>query len=115
MKPNTKIGIARIEYNEDGTVKSAIFEPTMKVEAKADTLSPFLSIEDGNSSEEAVKEHAIIALATWFNKMNEIELADREKYTIDTEVVSCEKYPSGSIKICQIEFHFEELKPSVKA
>lgn len=49
-------------------------------------------------------------LAAWFTKMNEIELADRDRYDINSEIVGCDKHPNGSIKKCTLKYTFK-LRP----
>lgn len=47
-------------------------------------------------------------LAKLFNKITGIELADPDKYYIDSEMAACEKYRDGKTKKCTINFLFKE-------
>lgn len=99
-----KIGIAEIVYSEDGKVLRAFFTPTMRIGNVAEQL---MKIRHGNAAQ--IRQDAEIVLSSWFNKMNEIELADRSEYEISSEVLSCTQYPDGGTKRCKIEFTFKKL------
>lgn len=100
------IGKAVIEYDTTGKIKSATFEPDVKIDL-ALTFGTQLQELDGPTPE-ALKESADRVLSAWFSKMNEIELADRDHYEIASEIVSCDKYPNGSVEKCVLEYIFRE-------
>src|SRR5579864_105088 len=77
-----QIGTAEIIYGEDGKVLRAFFTPKMQV---GNIASQLLQLEPGKP--ERIKENAEMVLAAWFSKMNEIELADREHYKIESEIL----------------------------
>lgn len=100
-----RIGTVHLEYDELGKLIQAFFNPEIKIEADEDLLTKLSEIK--NSDEKNICEQANTLFATWFSKMNEIELADRTEYHIINELVACEKFDSGAIKSCAIEFNFE--------
>ena len=99
-----QIGTAEIIYGEDGKVLRAFFTPKMQV---GNIASQLLQLEPGKP--ERIKENAEMVLAAWFSKMNEIELADREHYKIESEILKCTMYQDGSVKRCKISFTFKEM------
>lgn len=109
MENNQEIGVAILHYNEDGSFKTAEFKPTIIVKIDSKMMDELFNIET-QKGEDIVKEQANNVFATWFQRMNDIELADREKYKIVTELVApCERYDSGIISKCSIKFIFKEI------
>lgn len=104
-----EIGIVTLYYNEDGSFKTADFRPTMKITIHSELMNELFSIET-QKGEDIVKEQANSVFATWFQRMNDIELADREKYEIATEMVApCERYENGVVSKCEMRFIFKAL------
>ena len=103
-----EIGKVLLAYNEDGGFGHAEFIPTMVFQANEDLLSRFKEVEC-KSGEQKIINDAGAVFAAWFQRMNDIELADRSQYHIDTELVSCEKYPSGAVSIVIVKFVFKHL------
>ncbi len=104
-----EIGVVRISYDKHGVVTEASFNPTMKINLEPKVLLQLSAIK-GSEDHEAIHSNAAMVMATWFNKMNEIELADRNKYEIVSELFHCEKYSDGKVKECAIYFIFKEIK-----
>jgi hypothetical protein len=103
-----EIGIATLQYDQEGNLSAAELVPTMRVNLLPD-LKELLSKSKAPDSQEAIRNDAEYVYAAWFNKMNEIELADRTQYKITAECVSCVKYHSGKISEAKIKFFFEEI------
>lgn len=99
-----EIGIAKIEYDKNGVVTSAEFEPTLKLNNPEALKAELSTIQCGD--EPTLKYNADLVLAAWFAKVSDIELADREKYKIESEIVTCAKYPNGLVKSCTMKFFF---------
>lgn len=104
----TKIGRATIEYNEVGKVIGASFTPTMNIILEPNVLMQMGKVKDVKDVD-VIKSNAELALASWFSKNNEIELADRDHYEIASETVECETHQNGNVKKCVIEFVFKTL------
>lgn len=81
----------------------------MVVELDNITRGELLKQLSENKDEVKVKLSADLVLATWFNDILEIELADRDKYEVKSEVITCEKYDSGNVKLCVIDYYFQEI------
>lgn len=106
-----KIGIVTISYNQKGQVSGAIFDPA-RVDFNDDTFLLNLLSTEGRSQEE-IKKSADKILAAWFNKVDNIELEDREKFRITSQIVSCDKWKDDTVKSCVIEYSLEEVTNAV--
>lgn len=108
---NLKIGTATMIYHQDGTMKEAFFNPTIKLDAKKDLLEKLQEIQ--GISQTSVKEKADLVFADWFNaiekQLDEIETADRTKFYVHSEIIKCDNYPnSNSVKECVVDYYFRE-------
>lgn len=106
---NLEIGISSIWYDEQGDATRSGFTPLMTLSEEGNDLHQFIDIKSDND-ESKMKLQAESIFAAWFQKFNIMELADREKYTISSEIASCEKYPNGGVKKIQFKFIFKELQ-----
>ena len=108
-----RIGVTTLFFTEQGEAAVATFTPERMelsdLSIRQQIRRLFAPVE-GNKGPEAVKSAAELVFAAWFNKMNEIELADREKYEIVSEVIECKEYSPGKVKSCTIAFIFRERK-----
>ena len=102
-----KIGIATIEYDRVGSVTKGTFDPD-KDFGNVD-IKQLLSIK-ASKDVDVVKRNAETVLASWFSKINEVELADRDQYEVASEVLDCKKYVDGKVKKCSIQFYLKEVK-----
>lgn len=100
-----QIGKAIFNFNEQGKQVSAYFMPTMRVNVNVSLLE---NISTGQSSE-IIKKNAEVALASWFAKMNEIELADRDEWKIESVVDTCTNYSSGGVRMCVVAFNLVKI------
>lgn len=103
----TEIGNVILAYNEEGHTIMAVFNPTLKVETNSVILDALKEVE--GKEQEVIMKKANVVMATWFNAISDIELADREKYLIEGEVQSCHKYPNGQIRECIIKYFFKPI------
>lgn len=104
--PNLEIGTVQIEYRETGEVKSASFHPVPAIRFDSAVTRQLLTLDHPEGPHQ-LKNNSDLILAAWFTKLNEIELADRERYDIDSEIIRCDKYPNGSIQTCTIKYTFK--------
>lgn len=100
-KKTTIVGSAALEYDETGKLEAAVFYPKIKI--------AFDDIKDqiGNCTNKTIaeiKQSAELLLATYFTRINEIELRDIETQPLKLEVKGQTQYPSGSIKAVEIDF-----------
>lgn len=112
---NQEIGIATLHYDKKGHYNGGGFEPTMQIEISQGLMSELTGVcIDGEDKiaehvNQKIRDQADMVFATWFQKMNEIELADRSQYEIGTEVTHCSKYPNGKIRSVKLRFVFRHL------
>lgn len=105
-----EIGVATLNYSVDGEFETAQFSPTMKVDVSSELMQELIDSVDCKNEDEVVKNQAFGVFASWFQKMNEIELADRAQYEVAAELVApCERWENGQVKQCQIRFIFKHL------
>jgi hypothetical protein len=111
-KIKIQVGIATIVQDKDGVVIEAMFDPIIKVKDCTDLVSALKQINEPN----ALAIQAQTVTATWFSKLNDIELADREKFHMVMRVMPVldmpvaypqNTYPDGS-KGHRFLFSFEE-------
>jgi hypothetical protein len=105
------IGTVTIGYNNDGKPNLAVYRAE-KYQVGMGELDKLKEMTAANNPKDAqaVCHIAQTVLAGYFNKVSELELADREKYEIVPEIKTCEKYPDGKVQVCVIDFYFQEVK-----
>lgn len=105
---NKKIGKVTLGYSEKGNVLFATFEPEeFNTSLPSEYGEDLVSIQQ--STPEAIKKSADGVMQSWFNTVNEIEMADMMHNRIDSDVVDCQKYPNGSVKQCVIQYTLTSL------
>lgn len=102
-----EIGIATIEYNEEGIAVSSKFESTATTQADTSLLNQ-LSQLPGSDKRETVANNAKMVLGSWWNKMNEVEMADREDYGIYYKTFNCQRHENQMIKSISIKFTYKK-------
>lgn len=101
------VGIITLYFDEDGRYTSGNFVPEeMKIDSAS--LHERLPFVDGVSQTSMSKSVEVI-VSSWFQRMNDMELADRDKYELTTEVVKCEEWPSGSVRKCILSVHLKSI------
>lgn len=104
----TEIGTVEITYDENGNARDAKFTPSLKISLTNKLLLELFKIS-GKDSEGIIRSNADLVFGQWFSKLNEIELADREKYHVVSHLQRCIKYDSGNVKTCIITYSFEPV------
>lgn len=107
MNNDQPIGTVTIEYSETGTVIKANFTPTIQVEANKYLLEELEVLRSAGGSK-ALQESADLIMASWFSKANEIELADRDLWSIESDIRECQTYPDGGVKKCVLDYAFRK-------
>jgi hypothetical protein len=107
-----ELGTVTISYNEDGSVNSVVFSPT-EIDFFHDIGGDFMGdlLRSGGSgarTEDKIKADADTVLAAYFSQLNYVELADRDKYVIDSKVTECSKYDNGNVKSCSMLYTFHD-------
>lgn len=102
------IAKVHIQY-ADGKAESAVLkaEYNFNKDELAQLLHDGLPVHTEDCDQ--VKQLAETILASYFSGMTEIELADREKFKITSEVKDCKYTMQGTVLSCDIEFFLEEL------
>lgn len=104
---NTSIGNVQLIYNEQGKLQQGYFTPTMCIKLDKETIEQLYKIPCSKDSND-IKDKAELIMSLWFNKITEIELADRLKYKIESNVKECIMYPNtDKVKSCNIEFSLQ--------
>lgn len=103
-----EIGRVKLSYKLKGTVESASFTPSIKVELDSKLIKEISTIQS-STDVERIRNSSEMVFAAWFTRLNNIELADRNLYRIISKVDKCEKYPDGSVRECEIIFSFERI------
>jgi len=103
-----EIGTVITQYNEAGELLSAKFVPTLTIELSNEIKKDLEQNISKSEESDVIKFNADFVLGTFFAKMTEIELADREKQEIVSEVVYCAKYQSGKVKYCVLKYYFQD-------
>ncbi len=106
MKDRTKIGTVTFNFDENGTLKDTTFVSEMKIDAK---FSINLTDVPNTNLESTIKDESEKVLANYFSQMNEIELGDRTQYKLVSDIILCEKYESGKVRLCKVEFTYQKL------
>lgn len=109
MNNKMEIGTANISYDENGKATSVLFVPsdTLNVIDDPALLKELKTIPCSENSED-IRENAQLAMGAWWAKLNEIELADRNEWRMDTDVIECVKWPNGRVQMCSIRFVFQK-------
>lgn len=104
-----RIGIAIVNYDSNGRLLEVQFTPSMQVTLSNAELARLAKI-DGQTVE-TVESTATFALAAWFQRTNEIELADMNLNKIVTSAKDCKYWDNGKIRQCTVYFNFEKIQP----
>lgn len=107
------IGTAEIMYAEDGSIESASFSSNMKIEFEQALISQLQPVKNKNVT--AIKTNSELVLASFFNTLADIEIDDRGKFHIVSDIKHCDEYPNGDIKRCIMHFSYREIGETVLA
>jgi len=102
----TKIGTALLQYNVEGKLETATFNPGISIEKKE--IEDQLGDCNGKSIED-IKKCSQLLLGAFFNKISGIELRDMEKTEIEIRIVDASRYTStANIKEVEIDFIYKQ-------
>lgn len=101
-KTRSLIGIASLNYNRDGQPINGLFKP---VEYKLDTLTAIKQLWVPARTVEDIIKNAETTMASWLLEVGRLETVDREHCSIETEIVSCDKWTCGHPKHAEIAFY----------
>jgi hypothetical protein len=104
------LGIVTIEYDEKGDVTSASFKPETHIKFDKHLLQQLQSVHSSKDVD-VLKENIQFVVGGWWSVLNQIELADRDKYEEAIEIIECERYRTNMIKRCVSRIVFREISP----
>lgn len=103
-----EIGVSELSFDRDGKLVYGHFNPTMQI--KVDNISDFITGIDCKDEDANIINKATQVFATWFQRMNDIELADRSQFEISTQFIEpCERWDNGIVKLAKIRFVFKHI------
>jgi hypothetical protein len=103
------IGTVTLEYTQQGELITSLFEPTMTVSLDSTLESELRKIECCASPED-LEHNASLVLASYFNRMNKIELRDVATTSLSGHIDHLEKHENGNIKKAVISYSFDDGK-----
>lgn len=104
----TLIGVVVLSYNESGVPLTGAFQPA-KLTVDTHEFEKLLLVPA--KTLDSVVTHAQAVLSDWLLKVEHLETADRETSRVETEVLSCDKWPNGTPKTCELAFYFVTTEP----
>lgn len=99
-----EIATVAFDYNEDGTLESAVLWPKLQV-SKDDVIDQLGNCK--NKTIDEVKQAAELMLGAFFARANEIELRDMETTDLKAEVITSTKYNDGTLRHVEIKFIYK--------
>jgi hypothetical protein len=105
----TQIGKVTIEYDEAGNLITSLFEPEMSVTLDPQLETELKTIECCNDTE-TLEHNASLVLASYFNRMNQIELRDVATTSLLGHIDYSANHPDGKIKKTIISYSFDDGK-----
>lgn len=103
-----EIGTVHMHYDKFGLIQNADFIPAINFSLTEEIKSQLGLIQPG--SQEVLTRNADMIMSGWFTKVNDIELADREKFQLKRQVLACEKFEAtGYVKYCKLRYYLEEV------
>lgn len=102
-----KIGTAILDYNQKGIVEHAVFIPAdIEIDYNSTLLNELKSITKSKEIT-IIQQQADLIMASFFERNNKIELADREKYELRRgEVKNITHWEDGTIKKVELSYYF---------
>lgn len=101
-----KIGEVVITYTPEGVAETAAFLPTIKIDSAA-IAKQLLEVKIGGSA--AIQSNSDMVMATWFSRINDIELMDHSDQRLNSEIIDCLKRENGMVYYCRIAYYIEDV------
>jgi hypothetical protein len=97
------LGTAIYNFDTNGNLDNVGFKPNVIIDTNS------IKIQTGKCETiDEVKESAKLLLGAWFNHVNEIELRDMEKTTIELSATQIVKHGNGKLAKVVIEYILTE-------
>lgn len=104
IQSSIEIGFVSTNFNSGGDIIAAEFRPSITAVADDNLLNQFNSIKVSVALPIRIRQAGEALIARFFSNATNIELADQEKYFIDSEIVSCKKFHNGMVKRCLVRY-----------
>lgn len=104
IQSNIEIGFVSTNFNSGGAIIGAEFRPSITAVADDNLLQQFNEIQITTPLPIRIRQAGEALIARFFSNATNIELADQEKYFIDSEVVRCSKHRNGIVKHCLVKY-----------
>ena len=101
---NIEIGYVSTNFDSGGAIVAAEFRPSITAVADEQLLHQFNEIQVRNPLPIRIRQAGEALIARFFSNATNIELADQEKYFIDSEVIRCDKHRNGIVKHCLVKY-----------
>lgn len=101
-----KIGEVVITYTPEGIAETTAFLATIKIDGDA-VAKQLLQIKAGDK--EVIKNNSDMVMASWFSRINDIELMDHSDQRLNSEIVDCLKRENGMVYYCRIAYYIENV------
>ena len=108
MSTKKVIGDVILYYNKSSNVPSGVEFQPMTMKLTNEELQE-LQVIDNDTDEETIKLMSDNVLSSWFSKLTDIELADRDKFQIKSEIITCNKEHENLITKCVIRYSLDEI------
>lgn len=100
-----EIATVAFDYNQDGTLESAVLWPKLQV-SKEDVIDQLGNCK--NKTIDEVKQAAELMLGAFFARTNDVELRDMETTELKAEVIAATKYNDGTLRHVEIKFIYRQ-------
>lgn len=111
-----KLGVAKVKLSPEGKILETSFKPKMEINCSGIELEKLKGDTYGGPVEMEIQRSTDLIMASWFNAVNKIELADRDKLEIKSEISGCRTTKKG-IKTCEYNYYLisvnKKVNPSV--
>lgn len=100
----TLLGVVQISYREDGSPDSALFTPA-SFQLPQKSLGELCKVLP-KGVDEAATTNIERVIAEWLLQNDTVETEDREVAKLETRTSHCELWPSGTLRLHEVEVWF---------
>jgi hypothetical protein len=101
-----KIGTVYLEYDKQGNVVDVSFISAIQFTLTDEWRK---KLSGAPTNDEELRQKTDLVFSSWFNKVNEIELADRSEFKINSKVIECNEDILGLISRCKVEYFLSPI------
>jgi len=104
MKMIKEIGSSHAYFSRTGKMLGAEFWPGITALAHPSLLHGFSSLALKNPLPIRIRRAGEALIINFFSNATNMEIADPDKYFIDSEIANLDKYRNGKIKSCVVKY-----------